>query len=209
MAFLDEPAAPQHVAMPEMPEIFSQPLGGLHEHHVHEPRVHESRKAADPMPYLAQLTPFSTPATRTEEQPQVDGESREKNRRKSSFDGKKVLQDGAKVAAPGLGQTRWHWLLPPTASVRDHFEEYKKRAGGAPQTRGQQHAARLLDLEQRRAEAQQRATELEAAREAAAARLVELVRQRDPGLPKEKPAEGRPKAKGKLATRALAAATMA
>ena len=44
------------------------------------------------------------------------------------------------------------------------------------------HAARLLDLEQRRAEAQQRATELEAAREAAAARLMELVRQRDPGL---------------------------
>jgi len=48
-----------------------------------------------------------------------------------------------------------------------------------------QHAARLLDLEQRRAEAQQRAAELEAAREAAAARLLELVRQRDPGLAKE------------------------
>jgi hypothetical protein len=52
----------------------------------------------------------------------------------------------------------------------------------------------LLDLEQRRAEAQQRASELEAAREAAAARLLELVRQRDPGLPKESlPKESLPK----------------
>src|SRR5262249_50282382 len=47
------------------------------------------------------------------------------------------------------------------------------------------HEARLLDLEQRRAEAQQRAQELEAAREAAATRLVELVRERDPGLKEE------------------------
>ncbi|HEX3091537.1 MAG TPA: hypothetical protein VHW72_02875, partial [Candidatus Angelobacter sp.] len=71
------------------------------------------------------------------------------------------------------------------ASVRDHFEEYKKRAQVRSAEARAQHAARLLDLEQRRAEAQQRASELEAAREAAAARLLELVRQRDPGLPKE------------------------
>jgi hypothetical protein len=66
--------------------------------------------------------------------------------------------------------------------VRDHFQEYKKRAQVRSAETRAAHAARLLDLEQRRADAQQRAAELEAAREQAAARLVELVRQRDPGL---------------------------
>lgn len=192
VAFLDEPAAPQHVAMQEMPERYPAPAtfhepGTLHEHHVHEPRIHEPRvhepRGADPMPYLAQLTPFSTPATRTEEQPQVTV-NRAKEPSQIQLRGKKVLQDGAKVAAQA-----WASALAlassTTASVRDHFEEYKKRAQVRSAEARAQHAARLLDLEQRRAEAQQRATELEAAREAAAARLVELVRQRDPGLPKE------------------------
>ena len=40
----------------------------------------------------------------------------------------------------------------------------------------------MLDLEQRRAEAQQRAAELEAARMAASVRLMELLQQRKPGL---------------------------
>jgi hypothetical protein len=171
VAFLDEPAAPQHVAMPER---FPAPI---HETHVHEPR------SADPMPYLAQLTPFSTPATRTEEQPQAAAE-RKIEPSQIQLRGKKVLQDGAKAAAQA-----WASALAlassTTASVRDHFEEYKKRAQVRSAEARAQHAARLLDLEQRRAEAQQRASELEAAREAAATRLMELVRQRDPGLLKE------------------------
>jgi hypothetical protein len=43
----------------------------------------------------------------------------------------------------------------------------------------------MLDLEQRQAEAQERAKELGIAREAAAARLAELLRERDPGLREE------------------------
>jgi hypothetical protein len=184
VAFLDEPSAPQHVAMPERfpgPVNFHEP-GVIHETHVHEDRVHEPRNA-DPMPYLAQLTPFSTPATRTEEQPQATAE-RKIEPSQIQLRGKKVLQDGAKAAAQA-----WASALAlassTTASVRDHFEEYKKRAQVRSAEARAQHAARLLDLEQRRAEAQQRASELEAAREAAAARLMELVRQRDPGLLKE------------------------
>lgn len=191
VAFLDEPAAPQPVAMPELPERFAAPVtfhapGVDHAAPVHEPR------GADPMPYLAQLTPFSTPATRTEEQPQAAAD-RQVEPSQIQLRGKKVLQDGAKVAAQA-----WASALAlassTTASVRDHFEEYKKRAQVRSAEARAQHAARLLDLEQRRAEAQQRASELEAAREAAAARLLELVRQRDPGLPKEGlPKESLPK----------------
>jgi hypothetical protein len=188
VAFLDEPAAPQQVAMPERfpaPATFHE-ADAIHENRVHEPR------GADPMPYLAQLTPFSTPATRTEEQPQAAAE-RKKEPSQIQLRGKKVLQDGAKAAAQA-----WASALAlassTTASVRDHFEEYKKRAQVRSAEARAQHAARLLDLEQRRAEAQQRASELEAAREAAAARLVELVRQRDPSLGKEVlPKESLPK----------------
>jgi hypothetical protein len=43
----------------------------------------------------------------------------------------------------------------------------------------------MLDLEQRQAEAQERSKELGIAREAAAARLAELLRERDPGLREE------------------------
>jgi hypothetical protein len=105
--------------------------------------------------------------------------------------GKKVLQDGARVAA----QT-WASALAlaasTKASVRDHFEEYRKRAQVRSAEARAEHAARLLDLEQRRAEAHQRATELELAREQAAARLMELVRQREPGLPPERVSEQMP-----------------
>jgi hypothetical protein len=72
------------------------------------------------------------------------------------------------------------------ASVRAHFEEYRKRAQVRSAEARAEHAARLLDLEQRRAEAHQRAAELEIAREQAAAKLMELVRQREPGLPPER-----------------------
>ena len=189
VAFLDEPAAPQPMAMPEMlerypvhePVTFHEP-GVDHKTRVHETRVHGPR-GADPMPYLAQLTPFSTPATPTEEQPQAAAD-RKKEPSQIQLRGKKVLQDGAKVAAQA-----WASALAlassTTASVRDRFEEYKKRAQVRSAEARAQHAARLLDLEQRRADAQQRASDLESAREAAAARLLELVRQRDPGLQNE------------------------
>jgi hypothetical protein len=78
------------------------------------------------------------------------------------------------------------------ASVRDHFAEYRKRAQVRSAEARAEHAARLLDLEQRRAEAHQRAAELEVAREQAAARLMELVRQREPGLPPERVRESMP-----------------
>ena len=181
VAFVDEPAAPQHVAMPEMPERYPGPVTFHEPVAFHEP-VREPR-AADPMPYLAQLTPFSAPATRGEEQPQVAAK-RAKEPSQIQLRGKKVLQDGAKAAAQ-VWSSALALASSTTASVRDHFEEYKKRAQVRSAEARAQHAARLLDLEQRRTEAQQRATELEAAREAAAARLLELVRQRDPGLPKE------------------------
>ncbi|HMC31894.1 MAG TPA: hypothetical protein VKL99_13745, partial [Candidatus Angelobacter sp.] len=70
-------------------------------------------------------------------------------------------------------------------SFREHLQEYKKRAQVRSAEGRAARVARMLDLEQRQAEAQQRATELEVAREAAAARLVELLRQRDPGLREE------------------------
>ncbi len=91
------------------------------------------------------------------------------------------MQDGAKIAA-----RTWAGALALTSStaaaVRDHFQEYKKRAQVRSAEARAAHTARLLDLEQRRAEAQQRAAELEAARIAASVRLMELLQQRKPGL---------------------------
>jgi hypothetical protein len=131
-------------------------------------RVAQARPA-DPVPYLAQLTPFSSPAARTEQPSRAAAKE------------KPLLNNSAKIAA----QT-WAGALAlassTAASVRDYFQEYRKRAQVRSAEARAAHAARLLDLEQRRAEAQQRAMELEAAREEAAARLVELVRQREPGL---------------------------
>lgn len=173
VAFLEEPAAAEPIAMAKAPEpvAFSGP--SFSEASFSGPRFSEQTRPADPMPYLSQLTPFShTPAARAEEPPQT------------SDRGKKALQDGARIAA-----RTWAGALALTsstaASVRDHFHEYQKRAQVRSAEARAAHAARLLDLEQRRAEAQQRATELEAAREQAAARLMELVRQRDPGLYQE------------------------
>jgi hypothetical protein len=154
----------------------------------------EPPRPVDPMPYLAQLTPFSGRTNRTD----AAGEERQQNaspavRPPSQIPerGKKVLQDGARVAA----QT-WAGALAlavsTKASVRDHFQEYRKRAQVRSAEARAEHAARLLDLEQRRAEAHQRAAELELAREQAAARLMELVRQREPGLPPERVREQMP-----------------
>lgn len=167
------------------------------EHVVPEPIIFpEPPRAADPMPYLAQLTPFSGRTNRSD----VEREEKKQNaapaappREHSQIPerGKRILQDGARVAA----QT-WAGAVAlaasTKASVRDHFEEYRKRAQVRSAEARAEHAARLLDLEQRRAEAHQRAAELELAREQAAARLMELVRQREPGLPPERVRESMP-----------------
>ncbi len=179
VAFLEEPAALEPIARAKAPGTHTVAAPAASEPSFSgptfsgptfpQPTFSQQTRPADPMPYLSQLTPFSAPATRAEEPPQT------------SDRGKKALQGGAKIAA-----RTWAGALALTsstaASVRDHFHEYKKRAQVRSAEARAAHAARLFDLEQRRAEAQQRAAELEAAREEAAARLMELVRQRDPGL---------------------------
>jgi hypothetical protein len=200
VAFLEEAPAAEPIAAAAMAE---------HQPEMHHAEAHraeqvaaapiifpEPPRPADPMPYLAQLTPFSGRSNRTD----ADEEKRQQavspvvGRRDHSQipgRGKKALQDGARVAA----QT-WAGALAlaasTKASVRDHFKEYRKRAQVRSAEARAEHAARLLDLEQRRAEAHQRAAELELAREQAAARLMELVRQREPGLPPERLREQMP-----------------
>ncbi|HEX3156122.1 MAG TPA: hypothetical protein VHV32_15950 [Candidatus Angelobacter sp.] len=198
VAFLEEPPALKPIAAEPMAERYSPEAE--HYHEVQNREVHaafsEQTRAADPMPYLAQLTPFSGRSTRMD----ASKEDKQQNVAASvgrheppqvQVRGKKVLQDGARVAA----QT-WAGALAlaasTRASVRDHFEEYRKRAQVRSAEARAEHAARLLDLEQRRAEAHQRAAELETAREQAAARLMELVREREPGLPTERLREQMP-----------------
>src|SRR5258708_147239 len=181
VAFLEESPAVEPIAAapvaehyPEATAVFSEPA-----------------RSADPMPYLAQLTPFSGRAARTEEKPAAAPSVRPQGPSPVQVRSKKVLQDGARVAAH-----TWAGALAlaasTKASVRDHFEEYRKRAQVRSAEARAEHAARLLDLEQRRTEAHQRAAELEIAREQAAAKLMELVRQREPGLPPERLREQMP-----------------
>ncbi|MGZ4867030.1 MAG: hypothetical protein ACXV7C_07380 [Candidatus Angelobacter sp.] len=181
VAFLEESpavepraAGPMAERYPEAPAVFTEPA-----------------RPADPMPYLAQLTPFSIPAARAEEKHAATPLVRPQEPPQIRVRGKKVLQDGARIAAHSWASAL-ALAASTKASVRDHFEEYKKRAQVRSAEARAAHAARLLDLEQRRAEAHQRAAELELAREQAAARLVELVRQREPGLPAERSRESMP-----------------
>jgi hypothetical protein len=194
VAFLEELPALKSMAAEPMAERYSPEAEHYRDREVQTAFSEPARP--DPMPYLAQLTPFSGRATRVD----ADREEIQQNAAQSlqpqdhshiHVRGKKVLQDGARVAA----QT-WAGALAlaasTKASVRDHFEEYRKRAQVRSAEARAQHAARLLDLEQRRAEAHQRAAELELAREQAAAKLMELVRQREPGLPPERVRESMP-----------------
>ncbi|HEY2361007.1 MAG TPA: hypothetical protein VGK36_07825 [Candidatus Angelobacter sp.] len=198
VAFLEESPATEPLAASAI--LDHQPEVHYAEDHSAEQAVlpplvfPEPPRPADPMPYLAQLTPFSGRSARSD----ADKEDKRSAAsvvpaHESSHEvrGKKVLQDGARVAA----QT-WAGALAlaasTKASVRDHFQEYRKRAQVRSAEARAEHAARLLDLEQRRTEAHQRAAELELAREQAAARLMELVRQREPGLPPERLREQMP-----------------
>jgi hypothetical protein len=155
--------------------------------------IQEQVQSADPMPYLAQLTPFSSPAARQEQsqassaalKSEARAEVRQSEKAAQAAErGKQVLQDGAKIAAK-----TWAGALALSSStadtVRDQFRVYKKRAQVRSAEQRAAQAAKMLDLEQRRAEAQQRTQELEAARIAASVRLTELLQQREPGLPKQ------------------------
>jgi hypothetical protein len=143
--------------------------------------VAEPAKSADPAQYLGHLTPFSSLPPRPET-PQASAET-DSDPAHDRY--KQILQDGTKMAA-----RTWAGVLAITsstsASLGDHFREYKKRAQIRATEARAAHTARLLDLEQRRAEAHERAMELEAARVAASARLEELLQQRSPGLPVER-----------------------
>jgi hypothetical protein len=206
---MEQEAMPPVAFLEELPATEPTAASAIldHQPEVHYAEAHRAEQAvvppivfpeplrpADPMPYLAQLTPFSGRTNRTDavrEERQQEASSAVRRPSQVPERGKKVLRDGARVAA----QT-WAGALAlaasTKASVRDHFVEYRKRAQVRSAEARAEHAARLLDLEQRRAEAHQRAAELELAREQAAARLMELVRQREPGLPPERVREQMP-----------------
>jgi len=168
VAFMDEPAA-----------TISEPAAAMN----------ETAKPADPVPYLAQLTPFGTPAVHAESEESVEAD-REPWREAqpevapSEATAPSFGQRGASFLKSALGGAKSK-AASMGVSLRERLNEYQKRAQVRSAESRAAREARLLDLEQRRAEAQQRALELETAREAAAARLVELVRQRDPGLREE------------------------
>jgi hypothetical protein len=190
--------AASEVEVPVMERAPLPPVAFLDDHVVEIPIHAEIDRPADPVPYLAQLTPFGTPqidaemqkaALRAElsaERPPVRRLPRDAAA--SAPARPSVWQRGAAITARTVANAR-AIAASTVESFREHALEYNKKAQIRSAEQRAAHEARLLDLEQRRAEAQQRAAELEAAREAAAARLVELVRQRDPGLPEEKQRE--------------------
>src|SRR5262249_29600390 len=154
----------------------------------------EAARQADPVPYLAQLTPFGTPS--------VDAEIQGAALRLDNSPGREHVRRSPQEMESSALARHSFWLrvanvtarivtgaraiaAATAASFREQAQEYTKRAQVRSAEARAAHEARLLDLEQRRAEAQERAQELETAREAAAARLVELVRERDPGLKEE------------------------
>src|SRR5579859_4890504 len=154
-------------------------------HSAMEARTIEAPRAADPVPYLAQLTPFGTPPSNehqlSEQEPGIEAQPQ-------------VAE--ASPVGPGLGRRAAELVgksmaamkvgIAETAeSFRENLKEFKKRAQVRAAEAHAARVARMLDLEQRKAEAQVRANELEVAREAASARLAELLRERDPGLREE------------------------
>ena len=183
-----EEHTPQVIEFPVMEQAPLPPVAIVEEPPVmkSEPVMPEAARQAEPVPYLAQLTPFGTPHEEgshnfsdREPRQQVQAEATSlapagpgRGKRTADFLGKSMA--AMKV---GIAET--------AESFREHLKEYKKRAQVRSAESRAARVARMLDLEQRQAEAQQRATELEAAREAASARLMELLRQRDPGLHEE------------------------
>jgi hypothetical protein len=186
-----EPAEDQRAPVVEIPVMERAPLPpvAFADEAPNAPMHSEVMKPTDPVPYLAQLTPFGTP--------QVDAEARGADARIENQNRPTLVEVPQNLAPAAAQPSIWQRGATFTAKAvanaraiaassvelfRERSQEYRMKAKIRSAEARAAHEARLLDLEQRRAEAQERATELEAAREAAAARLVELVRQRDPGL---------------------------
>jgi hypothetical protein len=138
-----------------------------------------------PVPYLAQLMPFSHHAqTGSPEREQSTKVAARHSQETAETPVAETVSAGASTRSALTDVLAGAGVLASStaSSVRGTFLEYKKRAEVRSAEARAAREARLLDLEQRRTEAQQRAAELSVAREAAAARLMELVRQREPGL---------------------------
>jgi hypothetical protein len=156
---------------------------------VRHETVRDAVRPADPVPYLAQLTPFGKPAEHDQIKAAEYRIPQEQPQLASRTDGDEPVREGVGRNVATIFSAAMTGLKSASASAAESFrervQEYKKRT---QVRRAEAHAARvarMLDLEQRKAEAQQRAAELEAAREAASARLLELVRERQPGLSEE------------------------
>lgn len=155
---------------------------------IHESAaVEQAPKPADPVPYLAQLRPFGPRSSHGQAEETPAREPLPDSRSKAA-ESKAALQ-GIGRSAASIFSTAISGARSISASAaesfRERLQEYRKRAQVRSAEARAERVARMLDLEQRKAEAHQRATELEAAREAASARLIELIRQRDPGLSEE------------------------
>ena len=186
-----EELAPSEIEIPVMERSPMPPVAFTDETPAQPVMLSEIAKPADPVPYLAQLTPFGTP--------QVDAEIEHEALRLENAPEREpvqpalpeitpaqpappsIWQRGASLTARAMSNAR-AIARSTVESFREQSQEFQKKAQIRSAEARAAHEARLLDLEQRRAEAQQRALELETAREAASARLIELVRQRDPGL---------------------------
>lgn len=84
----------------------------------------------------------------------------------------------AGTAAGTLWASARHWAEEFWVSARQRSQEYSERFEVRKAEMRAERQQKLLELEKRHALAQERAAELEAAREAAAARLQELLRER-------------------------------
>jgi hypothetical protein len=88
-----------------------------------------------------------------------------------------ALQATGVIAAEVWASAR-HWSQEFWASARQRSQEYNERFQVHRAEARAERQRKLLELEKRRALAQERAAELEAAREAAALRLQQLLRER-------------------------------
>ena len=114
-------------------------------------------------------------------EPLIESESSSERARELVADARKKSAAALQRAAVAVGEL---WGSARDAAqefweaARQRAQEYHERSEISRAERGVDRQQKLLELEKRRAMAQERAAELEAAREAAAARLQELLRER-------------------------------
>jgi hypothetical protein len=175
------------------PKVAQQELGEARPHpepwsQLASQQCHESERAPieDPMARASaawddELNIARAAGDSSEIAPQRGKESLAQLREKSAA----ALQSAAVAASQVLGKART-WGQGFWASLRQVTAEYREglRVRQAEMKAEREH--KLLDLEKRRVLAQERANELEAAREAAALRLQELLRDRG-GLTEAQP----------------------